>query len=120
VYGEQFSFYDFNSPLALSSALGTCAVCERSLTNNRIAGEHSFDVVVADPPFLSEECMEKTIQTVKHLGKDKVIFCTGVEPRGATSVLTTRRSDNGGRAAEAHRGSAHVSVPPTPPKQSLK
>ncbi|XP_075216053.1 EEF1A lysine methyltransferase 1 isoform X2 [Lycorma delicatula] len=30
-----------------------------------------------DPPFLSEECLQKTAVTVKFLAKDKIILCTG-------------------------------------------
>ncbi len=33
--------------------------------------------MVADPPFLAEECLEKTIQTVQYMAKDKIVFCTG-------------------------------------------
>ncbi|XP_021920955.1 EEF1A lysine methyltransferase 1 isoform X2 [Zootermopsis nevadensis] len=39
----------------------------------------NFDVVVADPPFLSEECLTKTAVTVKHLAKHKIILCTGAK-----------------------------------------
>ena len=37
----------------------------------------SFDVVVADPPFLNEDCLTKTAQTIRLLAKNKVILCTG-------------------------------------------
>ena len=30
--------------------------------------QHSFQVVVADPPYLSEECLEKTVQAMQLLG----------------------------------------------------
>lgn len=60
VHGSDFIFYDYNAPLKLPSDL-----------------EHTFDLVVADPPFLSEECIEKTSETIKHLAKDKIIVCTG-------------------------------------------
>ncbi|XP_064073965.1 EEF1A lysine methyltransferase 1 [Vanessa tameamea] len=60
VHGIDFIFYDYNEPMKLPSDLG-----------------HSFDLVVADPPFLSEECITKTSETIKHLAKDKVIVCTG-------------------------------------------
>ncbi|KAJ1353633.1 EEF1A lysine methyltransferase 1 [Parelaphostrongylus tenuis] len=41
--------------------------------------EASFDVIIADPPYLSTECLEKTAQTVRFLGKTdaKIILCTG-------------------------------------------
>ena len=60
VYGEDFVFYDFNEPLKLPETL-----------------KNSFDIVVADPPFLSEECLCKTAVTIRYLMKDKVVLCTG-------------------------------------------
>ncbi|NWX95716.1 EFMT1 methyltransferase, partial [Nothoprocta ornata] len=61
VYGQEFVFYDYNSPLSLPASLLP----------------HSFDIVVADPPYLSEECLEKTAETVKYLTKGKILLCTG-------------------------------------------
>ncbi|KAG2456786.1 XPO4 protein, partial [Polypterus senegalus] len=61
VYGEEFIFYDYNSPLSLPD----------SITPN------SFDIVVADPPYLSEECLTKTAQTIKFLTKGRILLCTG-------------------------------------------
>lgn len=62
IYGEDFVFYDYKSPLDISEAL----------TN-------SFDLVIADPPFLSEECHVKTGMTIRRLGKEgsNLIICTG-------------------------------------------
>ena len=59
-YGSDFVFYDYNCPLDLPGNL-----------------ERSFDIVVVDPPYLSEECLSKTAKTVKYLAKDKVLLCTG-------------------------------------------
>ena len=61
VYGDSFCYYDYNNPLNLSEKLV----------------ENSFGLVVADPPFLSEECLRKTAQTVKYLAGNKIILCTG-------------------------------------------
>ncbi|XP_038166513.1 EEF1A lysine methyltransferase 1 isoform X2 [Arvicola amphibius] len=61
IYGEEFVFYDYNNPLDLPG---------------RIA-EHSFDIVVADPPYLSEECLRKTSETIRYLTRGKVLLCTG-------------------------------------------
>lgn len=38
-----------------------------------------FDVIFADPPFLSRECIEKTAEIIKKLKKDSadVIVCSG-------------------------------------------
>lgn len=60
VHGTDFIFYDYNSPEKLPPEL-----------------THSFDIVVADPPFLAEECITKTSKTIKLLAKDKIIVCTG-------------------------------------------
>ncbi|XP_068754953.1 EEF1A lysine methyltransferase 1-like isoform X1 [Montipora capricornis] len=61
VFGEDFVFYDYKNPLDLPNSVK----------------EHSFDLVFADPPFLSEECLTKTAQTIKYLTKEKIILCTG-------------------------------------------
>ena len=61
IYGEGFVFYDYNEPLSLPEKLV----------------EHSFDMVVADPPFISEECLRKMAQTVSFLAKGKILLCTG-------------------------------------------
>lgn len=59
--GGNFVHYDYREPLTLPESLE----------------EASFDLVVADPPFLSEECLSKTAETIKFLSRDKVILCTG-------------------------------------------
>ena len=66
VYGDSFCYYDYNKPLNLPEKLV----------------ENSFGLVVADPPFLSEECLRKTAQTVKYLASDKIILCTGIKDKG--------------------------------------
>ena len=60
-YGAGFVFYDYRAPLSLPESVE----------------QGSFDLVVADPPFLSEECLEKTAETIKFLTKGKVLLCTG-------------------------------------------
>ncbi|KZS14456.1 Lysine N-methyltransferase N6AMT2 [Daphnia magna] len=60
VYGDDFTFYDYRSPLEIPKDLGS-----------------SFEVVVADPPFLSEECLTKTALTMRYLSKGPLILCTG-------------------------------------------
>ncbi|EYB86521.1 hypothetical protein Y032_0277g1114 [Ancylostoma ceylanicum] len=39
----------------------------------------AFDVIIADPPFLADECLVKTAQTIRMLAKPnaKIILCTG-------------------------------------------
>ncbi|XP_006002798.1 EEF1A lysine methyltransferase 1 isoform X2 [Latimeria chalumnae] len=71
VYGEEFIFYDYNNPLNLPANLKA----------------HTFDIVIADPPYLSEECLKKTAQTVKYLTKGKILLCTGAVMEECASKL---------------------------------
>nr|XP_056714538.1 EEF1A lysine methyltransferase 1 [Euleptes europaea] len=61
VYGDEYVFYDYNNPLKLPENLTA----------------HSFDIVLADPPYLSEECLRKTADTIRYLTKGKILLCTG-------------------------------------------
>ncbi|XP_062910248.1 EEF1A lysine methyltransferase 1 [Mobula hypostoma] len=61
IYGKEFYFYDYNNPLNLCEDLHP----------------HSCDLVIADPPYLSEECLSKIALTVKYLTKGKILLCTG-------------------------------------------
>ncbi|XP_072832072.1 EEF1A lysine methyltransferase 1 [Vicugna pacos] len=61
VYGEEFIFYDYRNPMDLPKKVAA----------------HSFDVVIADPPYLSEECLRKTAETIKYLTQGKILLCTG-------------------------------------------
>lgn len=36
-----------------------------------------YDLVIADPPFLSDECLTKTALTIKFLAKKDIVLCTG-------------------------------------------
>ncbi|XP_022916003.2 EEF1A lysine methyltransferase 1 [Onthophagus taurus] len=58
--GDDFIYYDYNNPLKIP---------------NEYKGY--YDLVIADPPFLSEECLMKTVSTMKYIGKEKYILCTG-------------------------------------------
>lgn len=61
MYGDNFVFYDYIDPLNLPNKLS----------------KRSFDMVIADPPYLSEECLRKTAQTIAFLAKEKILLCTG-------------------------------------------
>ncbi|XP_028643038.1 EEF1A lysine methyltransferase 1 [Grammomys surdaster] len=61
IYRDEFIFYDYNHPLDLPEGIAA----------------HSFDIVVADPPYLSEECLRKTSETIQFLTRGKVLLCTG-------------------------------------------
>lgn len=56
-YGSDFTFYDYNQPEDLPLEL-----------------KHGFDIVVADPPYLSKECLEKVAQTVSFLARSEKPF----------------------------------------------
>ncbi|KAF5296166.1 hypothetical protein FQA39_LY12620 [Lamprigera yunnana] len=60
VCGADFVQYDYKYPLEVP----------KHLTD-------SFDLVIADPPFLSEECLTKTAITIRLLTNKDVILCTG-------------------------------------------
>ncbi|XP_065857775.1 uncharacterized protein [Euphorbia lathyris] len=62
-YGRDFIYYDYNQPEELPSEL-----------------KHAFQVVVADPPYLSKECLEKVQQTISFLrthAQSNVLLLTG-------------------------------------------
>ena len=69
-FGDDFVFYDYNKPLELPKEM-----------------EHCYDIVVADPPFLSEECLTKTAITVRFMTKNKILLCTGTTAESSTLLL---------------------------------
>ncbi|OXU30096.1 hypothetical protein TSAR_004185 [Trichomalopsis sarcophagae] len=60
IFGPDFIFYDYNTPQDIPKDL-----------------YGQFDLVICDPPFLSEECLTKTAITVKLLAKKQIVLCTG-------------------------------------------
>ncbi|KAK3149337.1 hypothetical protein QOZ80_3AG0216040 [Eleusine coracana subsp. coracana] len=56
-YGGDFTFYDYNRPEELPPSL-----------------KHAYRVVVADPPYLSRECLEKVAKTVSFLAQPEGSF----------------------------------------------
>lgn len=72
IYGEEFIFYDYNNPVDLPEKIAA----------------HSFDIVIADPPYLSEECLRKTSETIKYLTRGKILLCTGRCQIGNTHPMT--------------------------------
>ncbi|PAN45003.1 hypothetical protein PAHAL_9G087100 [Panicum hallii] len=56
-YGGDFTFYDYNRPEELPAAM-----------------KHAYRVVVADPPYLSKECLEKIAKTVSFLAQPEGSF----------------------------------------------
>ena len=61
LYGNDFVYYDYTKPRELPEKIS----------------ETYFDIVVADPPYLSEECLKKVSETVKFLTRGKILLCTG-------------------------------------------
>lgn len=61
MYGMDFIQYDYKFPLDLPRDMSS-----------------QFDLVIADPPFLSDECLTKTAVTIKFLTKKHIVLCTGV------------------------------------------
>lgn len=68
-FGDDFEYYDFN---------------EAADGNYLQEQWNRFDLIIADPPFLSEDCIVKISKIIKNLLKThgKIIFCSGkiVEP----------------------------------------
>ncbi|KAJ3044303.1 EEF1A lysine methyltransferase 1 [Rhizophlyctis rosea] len=75
VFSRDFVFFDYNKPTELDERNGSRPLHQQ------------FDFIIADPPFLSNECWEKTAQTVRWLSKpsepdteglgSKLLVCTG-------------------------------------------
>lgn len=60
-YGEDFVYYDYKDP------------------PEKIPFDNYFDIILADPPFLSEECIEHVAAFINRLKKDTsdIIICSG-------------------------------------------
>lgn len=59
-------------------------------------------MIIADPPFLSEECLLKTVQSIKLLARKnaKVLLCTGA----VMESLVSRKEEYGTlRLPSSHR-----------------
>lgn len=61
IFGVDFIQYDYKSPLNVPKCMSS-----------------QFDLVIADPPFLSAECLTKTAVTIKFLTKKNIVLCTGI------------------------------------------
>lgn len=78
VYGDDFIFYDYKEPMSPAANVAP----------------QSFDIVLADPPYLSEECLCKVVETIKYLSKGKVLLCTGALMEGlAVELLSVKKCD---------------------------
>uniref|UniRef100_A0A804LLW6 Nucleic acid binding n=1 Tax=Zea mays TaxID=4577 RepID=A0A804LLW6_MAIZE len=76
-YGCDFTFYDYNRPEELPVAM-----------------KHAYRVIVADPPYLSKECLEKVAKTVSFLARPEgsfLLLLTGeVQMDRALELLNVR------------------------------
>ncbi|XP_039042240.1 EEF1A lysine methyltransferase 1-like [Hibiscus syriacus] len=76
-YGSDFTFYDYNHPEDLPLEL-----------------KHNYQVVIADPPYLSKECLEKVAQKIyflAHLEESFLLLLTGeVQTDRAADLLGLR------------------------------
>ncbi|XP_073157527.1 uncharacterized protein [Henckelia pumila] len=76
-YGAEFTFYDYNQPEDLPLSL-----------------KHTFPIIVADPPYLSKECLEKVTKTIKFLLRPKesyILLLTGDVQRDRAAELLALR-----------------------------
>ncbi|CAK8571255.1 unnamed protein product [Lathyrus sativus] len=73
-HGSDYTFYDYNHPEELPSEL-----------------KHSYKVIIADPPYLSKECLEKIAETISFLrqpGESFLLLLTGeVQKERAAEIL---------------------------------
>ncbi|VDN02489.1 unnamed protein product [Thelazia callipaeda] len=63
-FPEEFVFYDYRKPLEIPEFY-----------------HNAFDLIIIDPPFLSDECLIKIAQTVQFLSRftgTKILVCTGL------------------------------------------
>lgn len=84
--GPDFCYYDFQEPAKLVSAYPDSALGG--------ALRKGFDAVIADPPYLNEDCMSKTGETVRLLAKSSacpVMFNTGAVLRKPMRLLLNCR-----------------------------
>ncbi|XP_020299146.1 protein-lysine N-methyltransferase n6amt2 isoform X2 [Pseudomyrmex gracilis] len=77
MYGMDFIQYDYKFPLDLPRDMSS-----------------QFDLVIADPPFLSDECLTKTAVTIKFLTKKHIVLCTGaIMTELAEKLLNVKKCD---------------------------
>ncbi|CAG8504047.1 10877_t:CDS:2 [Cetraspora pellucida] len=79
IYGSDFFRYDYKTPTEFRD-------CSKL--------RNTFDFIVVDPPFLSEDCFTKTMITVRWLGKKdtcKILLCTGAVMQDLADRLVKAR-----------------------------
>ncbi|EFN78067.1 N(6)-adenine-specific DNA methyltransferase 2 [Harpegnathos saltator] len=77
IFGTDFIWYDYKFPLDIPRDMSS-----------------QFDLVIADPPFLSDECLTKTAVTIKFLTKGNIVLCTGaIMAKLAERLLNVKKCD---------------------------
>ena len=68
IFGESFNFYDLNKPLEIDSK-----------------HHKKYDIIVADPPFLNKETVQKVAESMKLISNEgsMKIFITGLQVQDA-------------------------------------
>ncbi|CAG7829130.1 unnamed protein product [Allacma fusca] len=77
-FGSSYIFYDYNHPEEIPEDCRS-----------------AYEVIIADPPFLSEECLTKLAEAVRLLQKadSKIILCTGaVMTENAEKLLSLKKT----------------------------
>ena len=71
IFGESFNFYDLNTPLEIDAI-----------------HHKKYDIVVADPPFLNKETVQKVAQSMRLIskGESMEIFITGLQVQEAVAA----------------------------------
>ncbi|KAJ1835316.1 Protein-lysine N-methyltransferase efm5 [Coemansia sp. RSA 2706] len=88
VFKDQFVHYDFNQPLGFARAADL---------------KHKFKFIVADPPFLNEDCLSQTMETARFLAADgaKIMIDTGAIMEDLAAKLVGAKITN---FRPAHKG----------------
>ncbi|KAI9506035.1 Protein-lysine N-methyltransferase efm5 [Coemansia spiralis] len=81
VFKDQYILYDFNKPLDFTRA-------------SELKGKFKF--IVADPPFLNEDCLMQTMETVRYLARDDalILIDTGAVMEALAKKLVGARITN--------------------------
>lgn len=71
IFGDSFNFYDLNKPLEIDTK-----------------HHKKFDIIVADPPFLNKETVQKVAESMRLLSKEESmkIFITGLQVQDAVTT----------------------------------
>ena len=116
-FGSDFHFFDYKAPLEVKLvALKLCVNLVFSSTKVDRSLREQFDLVFADPPFLSDECLTKTAVTIRCFDisrGSKLTHGSKVPGQGAPPAGSLHRGGDG-RAGQEAAGSQHLLIPARP------